>query len=88
MTYRQRIWLTIGLSATFVLGVGVGVTGQIEHAKESTDSKHIMYEGTRTTPALVNHIANEVWNAQKYADWCGGYVQVIGTDVMVEGCDR
>lgn len=84
----SRIAATILASVTLLLGVGIGVTGQIEHAKETTDSKHIMYQGTRTTPALVNHIANEVWNAQKYADWCGGYVQVIGTDVMVEGCDK
>ena len=83
-----RIAATVLATLTFLLGVGVGVTGQIEHQKETTDSKHIMYAGTRTTPALVNHIANEVWNAQKYADWCGGYVQVIGTDVQVEGCDR
>lgn len=34
MTYRQRIYLTIGLTVTFLLGVGVGVTGQVEHAKE------------------------------------------------------
>jgi hypothetical protein len=30
----------------------------------------------------------EVRNAQAYADWCGGYVQVIGSRVSVEGCDR
>lgn len=34
----------------------------------------------------------EVRNAQRYADWCGGYVQVIptpsGSDVSVLGCDQ
>ena len=82
----SRLAATLLATGSLLLGVGIGVTGQMEHAKEQDG--HIMYEGTRTTPALVNHIANEVWNAQKYADWCGGYVQVIGTDVQVEGCDR
>lgn len=79
MTQRQRIWGGLACTLTFLVGVGVGVTGQIEHSKE------VRY---KTTPSIVNQIANEVWNAQKYADWCGGYVQVIGTDVSVEGCDK
>lgn len=41
---------------------------------------------TRYAPRL------EVRNAQAYAEWCGGYVQVIptdaGSDVSVLGCDR
>jgi hypothetical protein len=41
---------------------------------------------TRYAPRL------EVHNAKRYADWCGGYVQVIptrhGNDVTVLGCDR
>ena len=34
----------------------------------------------------------DLQNAKRYADWCGGYVQVVpfpgGEDITVQGCDR
>jgi hypothetical protein len=40
--------------------------------------------------ACVN-VCNEIRNAQVYADWCGGYVQVLRShrhaDVIVMNCD-
>jgi hypothetical protein len=41
----------------------------------------------RTPKETVTQIGR-VDNAQNYADWCGGYVQLIGGDISVEGCDR
>ena len=81
---RRRLGATILATATFVVGVGVGVTG----AKAKDDDGYRYVAGTKTTPALVSQIANEAANANRYADWCGGYVQVIGTDISVYGCDR
>lgn len=31
---------------------------------------------------------NEIRNARAYADWCGGFVQVIDHDVTVTHCDE
>jgi hypothetical protein len=30
----------------------------------------------------------DIQNAQEYADWCGGFVQVVRGDIAVQGCDR
>jgi len=33
-------------------------------------------------------ISREIKNAQRYADWCGGYVQVVRQDIIVQNCDQ
>jgi hypothetical protein len=72
---KDRVKATAAASVFLLLGVGIGVTGA--NANRAA---------TKREPCV--NLCNEIRNAKAYADWCGGYVQVINDNVSVERCDR
>jgi len=66
--------------ATFAGGLYIG---KVDAAQEKDLKK--------ATTERVEHPLDYM-NASRYADWCGGYVQVVpfgkNQDISVQGCDR